>query len=74
MIRKERSIVDDRFFELYDRCIDENGHVKACGRDACKDLLRYFSDFEYPEKYGNIQTGMLNTEEIVKYRKELPYE
>lgn len=72
MIRKERLIVDDaRFLELYDRCIDENGNVKACGRDACKDLLGYFSRFEDVEKYGNIKTGMLNTEEIVSYRKGL---
>lgn len=50
----------DRFHELYQCCFDENDCIKACGRNACKELISFLGS-----EYGNIDTGMMNVQKIV---------
>ena len=55
-----------KFMNLYNRCFDEHGNVKACGRQACMDLLQALDS----PKYGNIATGRLKVEAVNDlYRK-----
>jgi hypothetical protein len=53
-------------FEKYEKVFDENGNIKACGRDACKDLIRECTN-KWPDiDFGNADTGMMNVENIKK--------
>lgn len=57
----------EKFNSLYQNCFDENHQIKACGRDACQKLLSFLKD----PKYGNIDSGRLNIEEINKLYQEI---
>ena len=47
---------------LYKTVFDENGNVKLCRREACKDLIEAFSKI-FPEKdFGNQKTGYMNVD------------
>ena len=55
----------------YNTVFDNEGNIRLCGREACKDLIIELSK-KYPGVYfGNISTGMLNVEEVKKYRGNL---
>lgn len=57
------------FQKLYNICFDQNDCVKACGREACKKLLRFLRD----PLYGDQKTGMMNVEAITSlYHKIFP--
>ena len=51
----------------YDECFDENGNIKACGREACKRLLSFLGD----AKYGDVRTGFINVVEVVALYNQL---
>lgn len=57
----------DKFISLYKICFDDNGNIKACGRQACKNLLEFLND----DKYGDIKTYRLNIEEVNKLYREI---
>lgn len=52
----------DDFVKLFDKCFDENNKVRLCGRKACQELLDLLDD----PRYGNRETGVLNTNNIVR--------
>ena len=52
----------DDFVKLFDKCFDENNKVRLCGREACQELLDLLDD----PRYGNRETGVLNTNNIVR--------
>ena len=64
------SEIDKKEFQkLYNLCFDQNDYVKACGRGACKELLRFLRD----PFYGDQETGMMNVEAITSlYHKTFP--
>lgn len=45
--------------KLYDAVFDSNGDVRACGRDACKRLIKAIN-FKSDLNVGNAETGMMN--------------
>ena len=52
--------------EKYKKVFDEDGDIKACGREACKALIRECED-KWPDiDFGNSETGMMNVENIKK--------
>lgn len=53
------SINKNTFQDLYSRCFDEDGNIILCGRDACKELIRYLG----PD-FGDAETGFMNAERI----------
>lgn len=55
------------FDKLYYQCFDKNDKIMFCGRQHCKELLQFLND----SKYGNIDTGMLNVENIVALHKSM---
>jgi len=61
------------FLKLYNEVIDENDAVKLCGREKCKDLILMCTSMtEKPSGYfGCADTGMLNVENIVKFKKDM---
>lgn len=63
------------FDELADLVFTNDGHVKACGRDACKALITRLEEMHGlpAKKFGNVETGILNVEQAFGYSKALKY-
>lgn len=57
----------NKFMELYSVCFDEAGHVKACGRDNCRNLIKFLDD----PKYGDLSSGRMNIDAIVGFKNKL---
>lgn len=53
-----------KFIKLYNEVIDNNGNIKVCGRDKCKELIEISDKLDKNTYYGNIDTGMLNIEAL----------
>ena len=56
--------------EQYNRVFDEMGNVKACGREEYKNLINMCKMEEPLTDFGNPITGMMNVENIKKFRKK----
>lgn len=64
----------NEFKEKYDAVFNENGSVKLCGREKCKDLViacMVLSKNGTKNYFGNPDTGMMNVENIQKFKKGL---
>ena len=58
----------EQLIAQYNIVFDEEGNVKACGRDACKELIRLCEEYTgIKDKYGNFETGVMNIEEIKEF-------
>lgn len=57
----------ERFKELYPEVIDENGSIKVCGREKCKELIKlaHFITGKL-NTYGDHNTGCLNRDKIIE--------
>jgi hypothetical protein len=64
----------NEFKEKYDAVFNENGSVKLCGREKCKDLViacMVLSKNGGKNYFGNPDTGMMNVENIQRFKKGL---
>jgi hypothetical protein len=52
--------------EKYKKVFDEDGEIRLCGREACKDLIMACEEKYAQIDFGNTQTGMMNVENIKK--------
>lgn len=54
---------------IYNRVFDENGEIKACGREVCKTLINVINQ-ETSVYVGNPETGMMDIDNIkAEYKK-----
>lgn len=53
--------------EKYNNVFDENGEVKACGREACKELIRACMEKNPGVDFGNPETGMMNIKNVKEF-------
>lgn len=54
---------------MYNRVFDENGEIKACGREVCKTLINVINQ-ETSAYVGNPETGMMDIDNIkAEYKK-----
>lgn len=60
-----------RFLGLYDLAFDENGNIKACGREVCKELIILANQIEKNIKHGDETTGMMEVDTIKSLRATL---
>ena len=60
-----------RFLGLYDLVFDENGNIKACGREICKELIVLANQIEKNVKHGDETTGMMEVDTIKSLRATL---
>ena len=60
-----------RFLGLYDLVFDENGNIKACGREICKELIILANQIEKNVKHGDETTGMMEVDTIKSLRTTL---
>ena len=64
----------NEFKEKYDAVFNENGSIKLCGREKCKDLViacMVLSKKGTKNYFGNPDTGMMNVENIQRFKKGL---
>lgn len=60
-----------RFNLLYNKAFDENGNIKACGREVCQELILICNQIEKNVSHGNAETGMMEVEAIKKLKEKL---
>lgn len=53
----------EKFKKVYVEVFDDNGNVKVCGRNKCKELIE-LSDTLEDGSHGSMDTGIMGTESI----------
>ena len=61
----------EAFNNLYNTVFDENGAIKAVGRDYTKSLIEACEQFSSGIDFGNKTTGFMNVENIQLLRNKL---
>lgn len=59
------------FLKLYDDVFDEEGKVKAVGREHTKALIEACEQYSQDIDFGNKSTGFMNVENIKLLRNKL---
>ena len=62
--------MDRELKQSYDRVFNEDGTVKLCGREACKDLIIAMQSKFPGINFGNPVHGIMNITNIQTYYKE----
>lgn len=65
-LRKE--VLEEMLPVVYSEIFDEQGNVKACGREKCLELIEICSELDPFNYYGDCKQGFLNEENIFKLR------
>ena len=47
--------------------IDQNGNMRACGREKCKELILVLNDMYPNVDFGNPETGFVNQKMLYQY-------
>lgn len=64
-------IPEERFKEEYKKVFTDDNKVKACGRDECKKLIELAKEVDSKTYYGNIYTGLMNIDNMIKLHERL---
>lgn len=59
------------FLKLYDDVFDEEGKVKAVGREHTKALIKACEQYSQEIDFGNKSTGFMNVDNIKLLRNKL---
>lgn len=66
-----QSELDLALFEAaYDEVFDENGEMKACGRDVCMKLIVAANNIG-DEEYGDLDFGRLDVDAVKRLHNKL---
>jgi hypothetical protein len=57
----------DNVRSLVFEVIDQNGNMRACGREKCKELIRILKDLYPNVDFGNPETGFVNQKMLYQY-------
>ena len=63
-----REVLEEMLPVVYSEVFDEQGNVKACGREKCLELIEICSELDPFNYYGDSKLGFLNEENIFKLR------
>lgn len=55
-----------KFLDLYNDVFDEEGKIKAVGRERTKALIAFCKEFSPNCDFGSLTTGFMNVENIYK--------
>ena len=64
-------IPEERFKEEYKKVFTDDNKVKACGRDECKKLIELAKEIDSKTYYGDIYTGLMNIDNMIKLHERL---
>lgn len=56
--------------KLFNLAFDENNNLKPCGRKITIQLMEELSKLYPEENFGNIKTGFMNVETVLKYKRD----
>lgn len=73
-MKSSKELMTEEFVKLYDKVFDEQGNVRTCGREACKDLIRFcqsYADGSSNICFGNEKTGFMKVQEIKHLKEQL---
>lgn len=68
MIMNETGVA---FEKLYKEVFDEQGNVKACGRDRCKMLMQLAHKLDAGANFGDTNAGYMNIEAMKELHAKL---
>lgn len=57
----------ERILKIYEEVFEENGDIKSCGREKCKELILEMTKVYSNVNFGNKETGFMHIENIKKY-------
>lgn len=56
--------------KLFNLVFDEQNNIKPCGRQTTIKLMEELSRIYPDENFGNIKTGFMNIETVLKYKRD----
>lgn len=68
-LRKE--VLEEMFPVIYSQVFDEQGDIKACGREKCLELIEICTELDPYNYYGDSKRGFMDEENIMKLRGQL---
>lgn len=68
VVTLRKDVLEEMLLVVYDEVFDENGNVKACGREKCLELIEICSEIDPFNYYGDSKQGFLNEANIFKLR------
>ncbi len=63
--------IEDKFEQEFKKVFTDNNTVKACGREECKKIIEIAKEIDNERYYGSIETGLMNTDNIVKLHERI---
>lgn len=64
-------MIENRFLVLYKQVFNNDGGVKLCGRDVCKELILLSNQIEPSVNHGNVNTGFIEIKAIRNVYKRI---
>ncbi len=62
---------EERFKEEYKKVFTDDNKVKTCGRDECRKLIEVAKEVDSKKYYGDIYTGLMNIDNMIKLHERL---
>lgn len=59
------------FFNQFDRVFNKDFSIKSCGRDETRLLIKICNQIESSTDFGNVDTGFMNIDNILKLYQSL---
>ena len=53
-----------RFCSLYKLAFDDDGYIKTCGREMCKEMIILANQIEPAVSHGSVETGFMDVSSI----------
>lgn len=62
---------EEMFEKRYREVFTKDNEVKACGRAECKELIKISIELDNSKKYGDIENGIMNIDNIVELHERI---
>ena len=59
---------EEEFLEQFNKVFDNNNQIKLCGRLECIKLITIANNIETNVNHGNVNTGIINIDNMLKLR------
>lgn len=70
---KGENIMKTKFYNAYNDVFDEDGNNKLCGREKCMKLISICNEIDPHTFYGNVDTGMMESDKIKELKNKLDF-
>lgn len=63
--------LEEKFEQEYKKVFTEENTVRACGRNECKKLIELAMELDNTIDYGNLDTGCMNVDNMIKLHERV---